>query len=333
MKPKVFLFSAYNKWAIGDDLLQTKRALQNIVEFTDLAHAEVVHCVWWEEILGLDVRQLMGKRIVCHMSGEPSRYLKLPRFAVMPKMVGLWISQSTEAKNQLNNLGLKNVLIPYVVDTEIFKPTIDVQDIVEKWKIPSDKYLICNFHRDTEGSDLISPKLVKGPDIFLEIVNCLHRTKNIHVILAGPRRFWIKNQLSQHKISYSFIGKEITGDDMSQNVLPQDIINKLYNISDLCVISSRSEGGPRTLIEAIASKCKVISTDVGLARDVLCDKNVYSTANEACLIVKKDIEDNFLGDTIELQYEKMINNNTLFYSIPIFKKLYDEINDIPLLNG
>ena len=30
--------------------------------------------------------------------------------------------------------------------------------------------LIGSFQRDTEGKDLTSPKLIKGPDIFVEIV-------------------------------------------------------------------------------------------------------------------------------------------------------------------
>ena len=37
--------------------------------------------------------------------------------------------------------------------------------------------LVGSFQRDTEGSDLISPKLIKGPDIFIEIVKNMYQQK------------------------------------------------------------------------------------------------------------------------------------------------------------
>ncbi len=36
----------------------------------------------------------------------------------------------------------------------------------EKHGLPNDGYLIGSFQRDTEGHDLITPKLAKGPDVF-----------------------------------------------------------------------------------------------------------------------------------------------------------------------
>ena len=38
-------------------------------------------------------------------------------------------------------------------------------------------FLIGSFQRDTEGKDLISPKLIKGPDIFVELLE-KHFDKN-----------------------------------------------------------------------------------------------------------------------------------------------------------
>jgi glycosyltransferase involved in cell wall biosynthesis len=333
MKPKVFLSSGhYQKWAIGDDLLLTKSAIKDIVELTDLDSCEVAHFTWWEGITNYDIRKLIGKKVICHMTGEPFRYLKLQRFNDIIKIVGKWVSQSTEAVNQLNSVGFKNELIPYIINDSIFKPTEFPYDVVNQWKIPRDSYLISNFHRDTEGSDLISPKLVKGPDIFLEIVKLLKKHK-IHVILAGPRRFWLRKQLEQNKIDFTYIGKNIQGDDIDVNVLDQALINKLYNISDLYIVSSRSEGGPRTLLESTASKCKVVSTTVGLANDVLLNKCIYKLANEASTIIEKDIDSGFLNDTTEEQYNKTIDKHTLKASIPLFDKLYGNINDIPIFKG
>ena len=43
-----------------------------------------------------------------------------------------------------------------------------------------------SFQRDTEGKDLISPKLEKGPDIFIEIVKQMNsKHNNIKIVLTG----------------------------------------------------------------------------------------------------------------------------------------------------
>jgi glycosyltransferase involved in cell wall biosynthesis len=43
----------------------------------------------------------------------------------------------------------------------------------------------------------------------------------------------------------------------------QEELNKLYSKSSLLIISSRSEGGPRVALEALANNLPVLSTDVG----------------------------------------------------------------------
>jgi hypothetical protein len=132
MKTKVFLSSGnYQKWAIGDDLSLTKMALKDMVELTDLNSCEVAHFTWWEGITNFDIKQLIGKRVICHMTGEPNRYLKIQRFNDMIRVVGLWVSQSTQAKDQLSLINLRNILIPYIINDNIFRPTNDIQDIKE----------------------------------------------------------------------------------------------------------------------------------------------------------------------------------------------------------
>ena len=43
----------------------------------------------------------------------------------------------------------------------------------------------------------------------------------------------------------------------------------MYAASDLYVVASRYEGGPQSVLEAPAMKVPIVSTDVGMARDVL----------------------------------------------------------------
>jgi len=53
-KPKVFLTGGDDiGWAVDEDLRLTHRAVAPIVNFTELANCDVVHCVWWEGLLML----------------------------------------------------------------------------------------------------------------------------------------------------------------------------------------------------------------------------------------------------------------------------------------
>ena len=56
----------------------------------------------------------------------------------------------------------------------------------EKYKISNEEFLIGSFQRDTEGSDLFSPKLSKGPDQFIEMVKRnIEARENVAVLLTG----------------------------------------------------------------------------------------------------------------------------------------------------
>ena len=48
-------------------------------------------------------------------------------------------------------------------------------------------------------------------------------------------------------------------------------INDLYNILDLYIVSSRIEGGPQAIMEAAYTKTPIVSTDVGVASEILSD--------------------------------------------------------------
>ena len=149
-KPKVFLCGADNVgWALDDDLKQLRESLDGIAEFTDLSECHVVHSVWWEALLKLPVADLVGKRIICHASGEPLRYMTLPDFVRARQLVGHWVAQSRQAVDQFSSLGIDCTLIPYAVDCETFKPLESKDSILadfrEQWRVPEDSYLIGNF--------------------------------------------------------------------------------------------------------------------------------------------------------------------------------------------
>jgi glycosyltransferase involved in cell wall biosynthesis len=56
-------------------------------------------------------------------------------------------------------------------------------------------------------------------------------------------------------------------------------LNELYNCLDLYIVSSRVEGGPRSIMECGLSKVPIISTDVGISELILPQESIYDMSN------------------------------------------------------
>ena len=161
--------------------------------------------------------------------------------------------------------------IPYWVNTKLWK---------KQGKIKSRKYLnenfnlgiplgnnvevIGSFQRDTEGSDLISPKLEKGPDIFCDYVESRWKSgSKIFVLLGGWRRQYVMKRLKAANVPFVYLEK------------PADEVMKyMYSSLDLYVVGSRCEGGPQSLLESGAIGVQCISTPVGIAEQVLPPESI-----------------------------------------------------------
>ena len=76
-----------------------------------------------------------------------------------------------------------------------------------------------------------------------------------------------------------------------------DIVN-YYSLLDFYFITSREEGGPKSLLEAMACAIPVISTPVGQAKDIIDGKNSFKTIS-------------FDSDEISEIFLKKINNKNL----------------------
>jgi len=167
------------------------------------------------------------------------------------------------AKN-LKELGFdhnKIIVIPLGVDLSHFKIFNDTrrEKIKEKYKIPDNKIIIGSFQKDGDGwGEGLNPKYVKGPDIFCEVVKKLADDFNIHIFLTGPARGYVKKRMEEYNIPYTHIFLE--------NYL--DIV-ECYNVLDLYLITSRAEGGPKALLEGMATGVPIVSTKVGMAPEII----------------------------------------------------------------
>ena len=102
----------------------------------------------------------------------------------------------------------------------------------------------------------------------MKIIKELNKEMNLHVILTGKRRNFVINELENIGISYSYF-----------EMVTQTELNELYNCLDLYIVASRVEGGPQSIIECSMSKTPIISTDVGIASEILSQQSIFNMEN------------------------------------------------------
>ena len=176
------------------------------------------------------------------------------------------IVQSQVGFDTLSQEGMdtsKMVRIPLGIDTHLFRPPSDVEraHIREELEIPQTAYCIGSFQRDgIGGAEGPLPKLVKGPDVFLEVIQRLSRNHEICVLLTGPARGYVKDGLDRMDVPYRHVYLKDY----------QDVARHFWSL-DAYVIASRDEGGPMALLEAMASGVPLVSTRVGMCIDLIED--------------------------------------------------------------
>lgn len=169
-------------------------------------------------------------------------------------------------------------IIPYWINLEYWKcpeiPLITARNEARtKLNLPLDAFIISSFQRDTEGSDLKSPKLEKGPDFLCDAIEDLVATKrydNIQVLLGGWRRQYVINRLVKAKIPYHYF--ELT--DL-------DTIKNMYQASSLYLVTARCEGGPQSILEAASLKVPLVSRPVGIAEQILAKRSINEDVTKA----------------------------------------------------
>ncbi len=294
-------------WAIDEDLRLIRRALQGVAEESGLARADVVHAPFWVPLALHDPEVLRRKFVIAQADNPPFFYLTQPEFAWGQEAVDLWVARSTEAQSQFEALGLPSVHLPYAIDTSLFFPIAEKSLLRRKYGLPEDGYIIGNFHRDSEGADLTQPKRQKSPEMMLAIFRHLRKSeKKFHVLLAGPRRHWIRRALNAEGIPSTFVGKQgIDNDDFAVNILSRLQLNELYNACDLYLIPSRWEGGPQSAMEAAAARTKILSLSLGVARDILEQESIFDLAPVAADKIGRDMADSFLTATLDRQADQV----------------------------
>lgn len=219
-------------------------------------------------------KQLRNKMVVCsiyHIDFDSFDDKEKKDFYKRDKFVDVYHVISSITKQQLELLTNKEIIsIPFWVDDNLWFEHQNKNKLRDKYGLKENDFLIGSFQRDTEGSDLISPKLIKGPDIFLAIAKKMHeKNKNLKVILTGKRRQYLINNFEKYEIPFKYF-----------EMINSGSLNELYNILDLYIVSSRVEGGPQAIMECAVSKVPIVSTNVGIAPEILSSKSLYTNEKD-----------------------------------------------------
>jgi glycosyltransferase involved in cell wall biosynthesis len=252
----------------------------------NILRAEVVHSVWWNQLLTRGYYLLRFKRRIIAtatntIDPDNKDYLKAR------KWVNLWIAPSKRQLEALKNDGVRAVYQPFYVDEKIFRKLGKTREEIAlalgiDFELIRDKFLIGSFQRDTLGADLRSPKWQKNPELLLEILSLLSDKDKWLLVIAGPRRHFILRECEKRRIPYYFYGQNpLDGaDDLSINTIGADKVALLYNLIDCYLVTSKSEGGPKAVLEASFSKIPIFSTRVGLAPDILDKRCIHTDVHE-----------------------------------------------------
>jgi glycosyltransferase involved in cell wall biosynthesis len=189
----------------------------------------------------------------------------------------------------------KIIKIPLGVDLSTFKrfnQPLKLK-IKKKLNLPIDKIIIGSFQQDCWKNGI--PVQRKGPDIFCEVLKKLNEKYEIHILLTGPGRIYVKRRLKENNISYTHIYLNKYSDMVY-----------CYNVLDIYIITSRIEGGPLALLESMATGVPVVTTKVGMAPEVI-KNNINGLIVDIDDVEKLFQSASFVINNKELR-DKIINN-------------------------
>jgi glycosyltransferase involved in cell wall biosynthesis len=268
---KIFTLAPRENWVCDRFVSEWNNHNKEIVSNPEDADIIWLLADWCWNHMNLNL--LKSKTVIAsvhHIVPEKFSQQDLNVFNFRDRLIDYYHVPCLKTRDQIKDLTSKPIFVqPFWVNTDIWKPISNKQNIRKKYNIDKDCFLIGSFQRDTEGHDLKSPKLEKGPDLLFECIKQQYeKDNNTKVLLAGWRRQYIINRLKEEGIEYYYFE------------LPDfKTINELYNCLDLYVVSARYEGGPQSIVECAATETPIVSTDVGVASEILHEKSIFKVEN------------------------------------------------------
>tara|TARA_Y100000591_G_C21841645_1_gene705998 strand:+ start:2236 stop:3177 length:942 start_codon:yes stop_codon:yes gene_type:complete len=309
---KIFVLAPKENW-ICDRFVSEWVSAHPESSTTYLQEADIIWLLadWcWNH---LPINALKDKKVMAsvhHIVPEKFGRNEQREFLIRDQIVDYYHVPCPKTHDQIRGLTSKPIYtFPFWVNQNIWTPKREQKDLLrEKYGISKEAFLVGSFQRDTEGHDLKSPKLEKGPDLLCDAIIEKRNSRSnknqteVEVLLAGWRRQYVMNRLDQAKIKYHY------------NELPDlETINDFYAMLDLYIVAARYEGGPQAIFECALTNTPIISTDVGASSLILSDSSIFTPGNSLSAIPNP----------------KIAYQNVKKYCIPEgfknFEKAFDEI--------
>ena len=138
--------------------------------------------------------------------------------------------------------------------------------------LPMDAFVVGSFQKDGVGlGEGLEPKLVKGPDALVAMLGTVRASiPDLFVLLTGLARGYVRRELEGLRIPNRHL-----------YLRTRDELARVYHALDAYVITSRQEGGPKSVLESMATGVPLVTTRVGQAPELvghgenglLCDVN------------------------------------------------------------
>lgn len=157
----------------------------------------------------------------------------------------------SNVSQELSSIGINKNSITYVpngVDIELFKPNNDKTELKKKFNLPEDKIIILSLGRLTEH---------KQPLELIEIfskISC--KLPNLILVIVGDGNLVKESQKLVNDKNLDNVIKFLGHVDHRNNA------PDIYACSDYYIMTSKYEGQPLTLLEAMASGLKCIVSDI-----------------------------------------------------------------------
>ena len=277
-KPRIVLIPATGWWVVGQMGRQIIARFRNKYDFYFLpttvlcrrpdfirdivAAADVIHCM--SDYDGIEFFQHFDRQelppIVTWIH-HVTQWNQNQRLALeMSSALTVCTSEWKDFIARQTSIEAPITVVPHGVDNQFFRRHSVRQS---RFGIPPGKFVVGFVAK--KGSDLDYGR--KGTDVLFEVVRkAAQAIPNFHLVMGGPGWEADIAKLNARGISASATGYIRKAD------LPA-----LYSALDVYLVTSRVEGGPCTILEAMACETAVVSTRVGAVPQWIVDGvNGYS---------------------------------------------------------
>jgi glycosyltransferase involved in cell wall biosynthesis len=128
--------------------------------------------------------------------------------------------------------------------------------------LPESAFIVGSFQKDGVGwGEGLQPKEIKGPDTLVATLERLRtRIPELAVLLTGPARGYVRRELERLDILHRHV-----------KLASRDELATAYHALDVYLVTSRQEGGPKSVLESMAAGTPIVTTRVGQATEIVAD--------------------------------------------------------------